>query len=416
LWLKNQEQQPMWIRNGRIVLPDRVIENGAIVIDESSGRIAAVGPNAKMGTARFGETIVDAHGGLVAPGFIDMHCHGAWDADFMDATAEAFETVTAYHAAFGTTALLATSTSGSTDAIVALLERAREMIGRPNGGSEILGVHLEGPWLNPERRGCHLESAVHEPSADEVRVFMRHADIIRSITLAPEIAGLGVVRRFANAGVVIAAGHSDMTYDDMMPAIEAGVRHVTHIFCAMSTTVRRNAYRHPGVLETTLLDDRLTTEMIADGKHLPAPLMQLAYKCKGVDRLALVSDAMRGAGMPPGGRYTFGPRDGTPVIVADGVAMMTDLSAFASSTTPLSLMVKTCVETVGLPLHVAVAMASLTPARILGVADRKGSLAPGKDADVVVMDGEFRVKTVIVGGKFLDPARLAAQAPADAVV
>jgi N-acetylglucosamine-6-phosphate deacetylase len=244
---------------------------------------------------------------------------------------------------------------------------------------------------------------------------MAFAPAIRRVTLSPEIVGCMELTRELNAvGIVVSAGHSAMTYDEMMPAIEAGVRHVTHIFCAMSSTVRKGPWRHPGILETALVDDRLTTEMIADGKHLPAALMQLAWRCKGADRLCLVSDAMRGTGMPPGGRSTFGPRDGTEVVIADGVAMLPDMTAFASSVTPLDAMVRNVIEMVGAPLHEVVRMASLTPARIIGLADRKGSLEPGKDADLCILDADFRVQQTIIGGKILDRERLSQFAPKSA--
>jgi len=404
----------MFIRGGKVVLPDRVVDNGAVVIDDASGRIEAVAPLRKMWQPRPGETVIDAQDMLIVPGFVDLHIHGAWDADFMDGTLDAFEIVCAYHALHGTTSLLATSTSAETDLIVRMLETTREAAQSAHG-AEILGVHLEGPWLNPAMKGCHLERHCRPPSPHERECIMRHVSVIRRVTLSPEVEGcMDFIRELHAAGIVVSAGHSSQTYDEMLPAIEAGVRHVTHIYCAMSTTVRKGPWRHPGVLETTLADDRLTTEMIADGKHLPACLMQLVYRCKGADRLCVVSDAMRAAGMPPGGHYTFGPRDGTEVVVADGVAMLPDQSAFASSTTPLDAMVRNLVELVGAPLHEAVRMASLTPARIIAADKRKGSLEPGKDADLCIMDQGFRIKQTIVRGKVLDMAQLAKHAPAEA--
>jgi N-acetylglucosamine-6-phosphate deacetylase len=401
----------MLISGGKVVLPDRVLDDGAVVIDDATGRIEAVGPRSQLMNSGLGSqhSALSTHrSALIAPGFVDVHNHGAWDSDFMDGTREAFEVVCAFNALHGTTSLLATSTSAETGVILRMLELTREAMARPPQGSRVLGAHLEGPWLNPAMKGCHLERHCRPPSPDERRAVLAFAPAIRRVTLSPEVAGgIETTRELAAAGIVVSAGHSAMTYDEMMPAIEAGVRHVTHIFCAMSTTVRKGPWRHPGLLETTLVDDRLTTEMIADGKHLPAALMQLAWRCKAADRLCLVSDAMRGAGMPAGGRSTFGPRDGTEVVIADGVAMLTDMSAFASSVTPLEEMVRNVVEMVGVPLHEAVRMASLTPARIVGVADRKGSLEPGKDADLCILDADLRVTQTIIGGKILDRERLA---------
>jgi N-acetylglucosamine-6-phosphate deacetylase len=402
----------MFICGGKVVLPDRVVDDGAVAVDEASGRIEAVAPLRKMWQPRPGEKVLDVAGAIVAPGFIDLHVHGAWDADFMDGTLDVFNAVCAYHALHGTTSLLATSTSAESDVILKMLETTREAMAQGTQGSQILGAHLEGPWLNPAMKGCHLERHLRPPSAEERRAVMAFAPTIRRVTLSPEVEGaMDFIGELHRAGIVVSAGHSAMTYDEMQPAIEAGVRHVTHIFCAMSTTVRKGPWRHPGVLETTLVDDRLTTEMIADGKHLPTCLMQLVYRCKGADRLCLVSDAMRGAGMPPGGHYTFGPRDGIEVVIADGVAMLPDMTAFASSVTPLDAMVRNVVKMVGAPLHEAVRMASLTPARIIGVADRKGSLEPGKDADLCILDADFRVRQTIIRGKVLDTAHLSRLAP-----
>ncbi len=409
----------MIVRGGKVVLPDGVLEDGAVVIDAQTGRIESVGP----ADAVFNSLLKSGHAevleypdGIVSPGFVDLHIHGAWDADFMDGTIEDFDVVCAFHALHGTTSLLATSTSAETERIVRMLETTREAIAGGTRGSQVLGAHLEGPWLNPAMKGCHLERHCRPPLPAERRVVMKFAGVIRRVTLSPEVEGcLDFIRELASAGIVVSAGHSSMTYDEMQPAIEAGVRHVTHIFCAMSTTVRKGPWRHPGVLETTLADDRLTTEMIADGKHLPAALMRITWRCKGAERLCLVSDAMRGAGMPPGGRYTFGPRDGTETIVGDGVAMLTDLSAFASSVTPLNWMVKNAAAMVGAPLHEAVRMASLTPATIAGLGQTKGSLEAGKDADVVVLNEDFSVRQTIVRGKLLDRGRLLRLAPAGAL-
>ena len=405
----------MLVCGGKVVLPDRVVEDGAVAIDEANGRIEAVGPLGEVRPPRSGERVLDAAGGIIAPGLIDLHCHGGWGVDFMDGSLEDFDTVTAYHVSHGTTSLLATSTSAETNVILQMLQTAREAMTQGTPGSQVLGVHLEGPWLNPAMKGCHLERYVRPPSAAARRAVMRYAPEIRSVTLSPEVEGcMDFTRELHAAGIVVSAGHSSLTYDEMMEAIEVGVRHVTHIYCARSTVVRKGPWRHPGVIETALVEDRLTAEMIADGKHLPTCLMQLIYRCKGPDRLCLVSDAMRGAGMPPGGKYTFGPRDGTEVLIADGVAMLPDMTAFASSITPLDRMVRNVVAMVGVPLHEAFRMASLTPARIIGVAERKGSLEPGKDADLCIMDENFGVRETVGSGKVLDREQLFSLAPPNA--
>lgn len=407
----------MILRGGNVVLPDRIFDNGTVVIDEALGRIEEVGKPDKVRPPQPDETVLDVTGGFIAPGFIDLHVHGAWDADFMDGTRAAFDTVTAYHALHGTTSVLATSTSAALDVILQMLETTHAAMKSGTRGSAILGVHLEGPWLNREMRGCHMDDHVRPPAPGEWHTMVPFSDAIRMVTLSPEVEGcMDLIRELRDAGIVVSCGHSTITYDEMMIAVEAGVSHVAHIFCAMSTIVRKGPWRHPGVLETALADSRLTTEMIADGKHLPVALMEIAYRCKRAKRLCLVSDAMRGAGMPPGGTYTFGPRDGTEALIADGVAMLPDMTAFASSITPLDAMVRNVVELLALPLHEAVRMASLTPAEVIGANESKGSLEPGKDADLCLLDTDLQVRNTMVRGKILDREQLAALAPPEAAI
>lgn len=405
----------MLITNGKVVLPDRVIEGGAVVVEDGTGRVEAVGSRADVRGPHDGETVIDAEGGLIAPGFIDMHCHGGWGSDFMDGTPEDFDRISAFHALHGVTSMCAVSASAPLAVIEQMLESTREVKARGTPGAQILGAHLEGPWLNEDWRGCHPVSEIRPPSEVERRTVLDRAADIRMVTLSPEIPGcIELTRELTAAGIVVSAGHSSITWDEMIQAIEAGVRHVAHIYSAMSTVIRKGPWRHPGLLETALAHDRLTTEMIADGKHLPAPLMTIAYRCKGPDKLCLVSDAMRGAGMKIGGKYTFGTRDGNGVVIADGVAMLPDMTAFASSITPIDAMIRNTVEMVGVPIHEAIRMATLTPARVLGIADRKGSLEPGKDADLCILDDSFNAKHVVVGGKLLDKQGLLRFAPPEA--
>jgi len=383
------------ILNARIITPQGTIQNGTVRIE--GGKIAEVKegkPEIVSGTA------IDAGGRYVAPGFIELHVHGGDGADFMDRTLEAFETITRFYASRGVTALQATTSAAPLEDLIEVLETARvwrEETHRP--GALILGVHLEGPFLNVEQRGCQPLQNVRIPSAVEVERLMEYADVITEMTLAPELPGaLALIRELARRGVLAAAGHSQAREKDVLAAMEAGLRHTTHIYSSMSTVIREGPWRIPGLLETTLAYDELTTEMIADGKHLPPTLMRLVLKCKGLDRLCLVSDAMRGAGRAEGDTFLVA---GQEVIIEDGVAMLPDRTAFASSITPLDTMVRNVIEMLGLSVEQAVQLVTRNPARVLGIEARKGTMEPGKDADLVIFDDQIQVQTTIVGGKVI---------------
>jgi N-acetylglucosamine-6-phosphate deacetylase len=267
-----------------------------------------------------------------------------------------------------------------------------------------VGAHFYGPYFGLEARGCHPAEPVRPPRPEEYREYLHFADCIRTATVAPELPGAeDFVRACRAAGIHCNAGHSHATFDQVAAAIEWGVRHVDHLFCAMSDRARlRQSQVYPmrgGLLEATLYFDQLTTEVIADGKHLCPELLRLAYKVKGPDRLALVTDANRALDMPDG-EYLFGPRDGgEPIIRTDGVGLMLDGKALASGVMGLDHAVRTFLGATGAPLVEVVRMASLTPARIAGCEQQRGSIAPGKRADLVVLDRDLQVRQVHVAGK-----------------
>jgi N-acetylglucosamine-6-phosphate deacetylase len=228
--------------------------------------------------------------------------------------------------------------------------------------------------------------------------LLEYREIIRILTFAPELPGaLALTQRLAALGIVAAAGHSSAREEDVAPAIDAGLRHMIHMWSAQSTTIREGPWRKPGLLEVSLTDERLTGEIIADGKHLPPTLMKLAYKCLGPDRLCAISDATSGAGLPDGTRFRMG---GMEYEVSDGVGMMLDRSAFAGSTTLLNAMIPILVDQVQIPLVEVLRMTSLTPARVIGVDARKGSLETGKDADIAIFNADFSAWRTIIGGQW----------------
>jgi len=389
------------IHNARVVTPQSILDRGVVQIED--GKITAVSSDKTgNGSQQISGPAIDAQGMYVAPGFIDIHVHGGDGADFIDGTVEAFEVITRFYASHGVTALQATTTAAPLEETVQVLEVARRWKQRERGdGSEILGVHLEGPFLNVEQCGAQLPENVYAPSATNVPPLMEYADVITEMTLAPELPGaLGLIRELAKRGILASAGHSQAREKDVLAAIEAGLTHTTHIFSSMSTVIREGPWRIPGLLETSLVFDELTTEMIADGRHLPATLMRLVVKCKAPDRLCLVSDAMRGTGRLEGEVFLVA---GQEVIVEDGVGIVPDRSAFACSITPLDAAVRNVIEMLGLSVQQAVRLVTRNPAHVLGIEARKGTIEPGKDADLVIFDDQIRVVTTIVGGEVVYP-------------
>jgi N-acetylglucosamine-6-phosphate deacetylase len=354
------------------------------------GRIEAVRPHGSP--APDGAARIDGKGLTAVPGFVDLHVHGGKGADFMDATEEAFRTIGEYHAAGGTTSYLPSTATESPEAILASIDMAARCRDQGIGGVEILGVHVEGPYMAPKKHGCHDPGFVREPSREENRQYLDRAPIIKRITLAPEVPGvLEFIREVARNGILPSGGHSDATLEETRRAIGQGMTMITHLYSAMSTIVKDGPYRVPGMLETTLLDDRLSSELIADLKHVSPELLLLAMKAKAERTLCFVTDAMRGAGMPDG-TYSFGSRRGTPAVVEKGVARNLANTGFASSTVRMIDLVRNAVEILGLSLEAAVRRASVIPALIARVEDRKGSLDPGKDADLVLLETKPRLE------------------------
>jgi len=388
--------------NGTVVLEDGLLADGMITARD--GRIEYVGPRREERIPPGAER-VDAEGLYLGPGFIDIHVHGGGGSDFMDATPEDVEAAIAFHAAHGTTALCPSTATAPLEEILAAVEaveryrRGEQRLGR------VLGVHVEGPYLSPSKRGCHLPEYVRAPEEWEWRRILERG-LIASMTLAPELPGAEpLIRELAARGSLASAGHSEALYHEIEQAVEWGVRHVTHLYCAM-TDAMSNRWRgtpHPrsgGILEAVYLDERLSSELIADGKHLSGEILRLALRVKGYEKLALVTDAMRAAGLPDGD-YTFGPRHGLRTVVRNRESRLPDGTALASSVFALNEIIQVFRQATGCPLWQAVRMASLTPATILGRQDELGSLGAGKRADVVIFDEQIQVRAVYLDGRRL---------------
>ncbi|MBL8794966.1 MAG: N-acetylglucosamine-6-phosphate deacetylase [Planctomycetia bacterium] len=385
---------------GTLILADRLLSNGCVTVD--GDRITALGTGRPPASGE----IIDLTGGYLAPGFIDLHIHGGDGADFMDGTEAAFRTVCAAHARHGTTSVLPTTTVARHEQHLAFFETCRRLKSTGTGSARILGAHFYGPYFGREARGCHPAAAVRPPRPEEYEQYLAYADCTCTATVAPELPGAEEFVRACRArGVRCNAGHSHCTFAQMEQAVAWGVRHVDHLFCAMSDRARlRQTQTYPmrgGVMEATLYFDELTTEVIADGKHLERELLLLAYKVKGPDRLALVTDANRALDMPDG-PYIFGPlEDGEPILRQDGVGLMPDGQSLASGVTGLDHAVRTFRQLTGVALPEVVRMASLTPARIAGWERELGSIAVGKRADLLVLDAALQVQQVFVDGRRL---------------
>ena len=380
------------LTNGQIVLATNVVRDQALVID--AGRIVGLVAPAEVAAdlPKF-----DVGGRLITPGLIDIHIHGALGYTFNEPTPAAFGAILQENARSGVTSLLATTATDAIENLVASLELAHQWMATPHPGAQILGVHVEGPYFSMAQRGAQDPGHIRNPDDGSVEQLLEYRDIIRLLTFAPELPGaIDLTKRLVALGIVAAAGHSSAREEDVKPAIDAGLRHMIHMWSSQSTTIREGPWRKPGLLEVSLTDERVTGEIIADGKHLPPTLMKLAYKCLGPDRLCAVSDATSGAGLPEGARFRLG---GMEYEVCDGVGMLFDRTAFAGSTTLLNRMIPILTQQVGIPLVEAVRMTTLTPARVIGVADRKGSLESGKDADIAIFNEDFTTWGVVIGGQ-----------------
>ncbi len=373
------------IANARLL--ETIPGGGLVDLFIESGRITRITPAGSSGAA--GATSRhDAAGAFVAPGYVDIHTHGGMGSDIMDATAEAVATVARFHASRGTTSFLATTLTAPLPAIGRAFDVVREfMRATPAGCAEILGVHLEGPFLSPPNAGAQDKSWLRKPDAAASDFVLANADVIRRVTLAPELEGaIALVKRLKEAGIGVSAGHDMAIDDEIHAAIEAGLDAVTHIYCCSSGISRRTGPRkHLGLTEMGMSDDRLAVEVIADRRAIPDRLFDLIWKAKGRDRICLVSDSVRVAGMPDG-EYMLGDA-GTGVLIeklGDEVSVPS-LGLYAGSVTSLDQSVRNLVAHNGVSLADAVSMASAVPAGLLGLRDR-GRLAEGTVADINILD------------------------------
>jgi N-acetylglucosamine-6-phosphate deacetylase len=328
---------------------------------------------------------------------VDLHVHGALGRDTMEGSVEALAQITKFHATGGTTAMTPTTVTDSCERINAALDAISQAMGHDFGGADIVGAHLEGPYLSREKCGAQPLQFVRVPEPTEYRPWLERDGLVTQMTLAPELPGaLELIDALLEREILPSGGHTAARYDQVSAAIERGLCHATHLFNCMSTATKSGPFRLPGALETFLADERVMVELIADGKHAHPELMKLAVHAKGIDKICLVTDATAGAGLPEGAEFRVG---GTSGIVRGGVGLFADGSAMVGSVSTMITMVKNMVESVGVSLPEAVRMASLNPARALSIGGHKGSLEAGKDADVVIFSPAFQVRRTLVGGR-----------------
>ena len=369
--------------NASVLTQEGMIEKGFILIKD--GKIAETGPLSSLPQHQ-AEVIDLPEDSIIVPGFIDVHIHGAGGADTMEATTEALTTMASILPEEGTTSFLATTITQDQKAIRKALENAAEYIEHHNqpGKAEVLGLHLEGPFINESRKGAQPAQHIITPDIEQfMRMQEASGNNIRLVTLAPEKEnGNKLIAYLAENGVIASVGHSDATYGQMAEAVKAGATHVTHLFNGM----RGMHHRDPGVAGAALLFDELKIEIITDGIHVVPEMVDLSIRAKGTDGVILITDSMR-AKCLKSGTYDLG---GQEVSVADGKALLAD-GTLAGSILKMKDALKNMIEFTGISLEEAVKLASENPARQLKVFDRKGSIASGKDADLVVLDRNYEV-------------------------
>jgi len=346
--------------------------------------------------------ILDAGGRYISPGFIDIHVHGGGGYDFMDNTIDAFLEIAKTHARFGTTALYPTTLTGPTEDIVRTLETFEKAAPLNESGAQLMGVHLEGPYFAMSQRGAQDPKWIRDPDPKEYEYIVSRSNSIRRWSAAPELEGaIPFARYLKSKGILVSLAHTDAIYEEVIEAFENGYTLATHLYSGMSGVTRRNAFRYAGVIESAFIIDEMDVEVIADGVHLPAPLLKLIFKIKGPDKIALITDAMRAAGMPPGESVIGNIHTGLKVIVEDGVSKLPDRSSFAGSVATADRLVRTMIHMAGVSLTDAVRMITQTPASIMNISDQKGSLTVGKDADIVIFDENISIHTTMVKGKII---------------
>ena len=384
----------LWIGNGKIVFADHVCDNGSVLIKD--GKISEINQS-RPDDAEY----IDACGGYILPGFIDLHVHGGGNSDFMDATPEDMHAVARAHGRHGTTSLFATTMTCEDDVLEKVINAFKVAKATQTDGAELMGLHLEGPYFSTKSKGAQPVAEQRIPTEQALKHFIELGEgTIMRWDEAPELPNTDVFARVMREnGILPSIAHTGAVADQANAAFDMGFSHITHFYSMTSTGQKINGVVYSGVNEATYLNEDITIEVIGDGRHIPKEHMLLAYKIKGADNIALITDAMRAAGTNET-HSILGARDtGVPVVVKDNVAQLPDLSFFAGSVATMDRVLRVAHTQYGIPLVDTVKMMSLTPARIAGCDDRKGSIQVGKDADIVIMSADFEIQKVFARGE-----------------
>ena len=382
--------EDLYIYNGKIITPFEKLKGHAILV--SNGQIKSIA--LKETKTPPGAKEIDAGGNYIIPGFIDVHVHGGGGADTMDGSVEAISSIAQTHCRYGTTSFLLTTMTMTKECIESSLGAVKEASIKGTKGAQILGIHLEGPFINEMMKGAQNGQYIKAPDVALMKDFHKASGgLIKIVTLAPELQGSQeLISWLFRNNIIASAGHTNAVYEEIEDAAKSGLAHVTHTFNAMTGL----HHRKPGVVGAALAFPELALELIADGIHVHPAVMRIIVNAKGKDQVILITDAIRATGLPPG-RYDLG---GQEVIASRTKAMLKD-GTLAGSVLTMNMAVKNMIYKVGVPLEDAICMATYNPAKCIRMENTKGSIAPGKDADIVTLDKKFEIQKTIVKGKIV---------------
>ncbi|MCI6485255.1 MAG: N-acetylglucosamine-6-phosphate deacetylase [Bacteroidales bacterium] len=377
------------IINGRILTPQGWLEGGSVIVED--GKIAEVSNNSFVIE---GAEVIDAKGCDIVPGGIEMHVHGGGGRDFMEGDEEAFRVAIDAHMQYGTTSIFPTLSSSTVPMIEKACETCTKLMAEPD--SPVLGLHLEGPYFNPKQAGAQIPEWIKAPVKEEYEYLLEKWPCLKRWDEAPELEGSHeFIKCCCKHGVLPSIGHTRAKYEEVAAANELGMTHATHFYNAMPVVYKNREFKETGTVESIFALENMTVEMIADGIHVPPVMLRMIYQIKGVERTALVTDAL--ACTASKDDTAFDPR----VVLEDGVCKLADRSALAGSIATVDRLVRTCVQQAGIPMEDACRMISETPAKIMGVYDRKGSLEKGKDADIIFFDKDQELTFVMQMGRIV---------------
>lgn len=376
------------IINGQILTPQGWLKDGSVLIND--GKILEI-TNSDL--AVIGATVIDAKGMFIVPGFISMHCHGGGGHDFTEGTTEAFKEAAAAHLKHGSTTIFPTLSS-TTFENIRLAAATCDQLMAEDADTTIMGLHIEGPYLNENMAGTQWKEFLKNPDPEEYKALVESTKCIKRWDISPELPGAHDFARYMTSkGILTAITHTEAEYQEIKDAFAAGFTHAAHFYNAMPGFHKRREYKYEGTVESVYLMDDMSVEVIADGVHLPATILKLVYKVKGVEKTCLVTDSLKFAG------YTGETINDPNYVIENGVCKWADRQTLAGSIATADVLVQTMVKKAGIPLEDAVRMASETPARLTGIADSKGTLEKGKDADIVILDNDVNVRCVFTKGK-----------------